>query len=213
VKYLFIFLLTFLLGILGVIGYGILRKSPGKPIANIIQNATKPTFSIENAPSESIKGLVTQMNGNVFWESRTATEASQIKSAITLQQGEEVQTGENGNVDIQFPKEVSIRIEPKTQIDFVQTLPINFVASIASGSAEFKKLSNVPVTIRTYHLLTKVDGAMSVNVDETKEIIRIKVISGSITTAFNDRNLDSHVANFNSPREIIFNDLTRRFEL
>ena len=114
-KSIFYFLCFFFIGVLGVITYGILQKNPGKPVTSIIQTVTKPNFDIAVAPSESIRGNIKQMTGDVFWQSRTATESSQIpfdwfdsahhKSAQGhgLQQGEEIQTKENGNLTIEFP--------------------------------------------------------------------------------------------------------------
>lgn len=213
----FLFIVFLLVGILAIIGYTLFRKSPGKPINNIIQTVTKPSFSIENAPSEAIKGTVTRMSGQVFWEARTATEAAEVNNLVNLQQGEQIQTGETGSMDIVFPNAIQIKAEPKTQIDFVQTLPVNFVASIASGSAEFKKVSTIPVTIRALHLLVKVNstqeaGDLSIGIDEEKGLVNLNIISGSITVAFNDLNLVSKEVNFTSGQRVTFNDLTRSFE-
>ncbi len=212
-KKVLLFIIFFLLGVLVVIGYTLFRRSPGKPIDNILQTVAKPQFSVENAPSETIKGNITQMTGKIMRESRAATESSEIKTPVILQQGEQIRTGEDGNLSVEFGKAASIKIEPKTQIDFVQTLPVSFVVSIASGSAQFKKLSNIPVSVRSYHLLIKQEiGEMAVSLDLDRGLTNIKLLSGSIVAAYNDINLTSHVDNFNAPQEISFNDSTRMFE-
>ena len=196
-----------MIGVLGVIIYGILQKNPGKPVASIIQTVTKPNFDIAIAPSESIRGSIKQMTGEVFWQSRTATESSQINSLISLQQGEEIQTKENGNLTMEFPNVTNMVIAPKTQIDFVQTLPTEFVMSIASGSANFKKLNETPVSIRSYHLLVRQNsGEIGINVDTEKGFTNLNIISGSVTVAYNDLNLDSHVTDFTAPKKVSFND-------
>src|SRR5258708_40366052 len=89
-----IFVFFVLIGIISVIFYKLLAKSPGKQITNIIQNVVKPTYSVENAPSESMHGTITKMSGNIKWESRVATEAAAITTSPVLQQGEEINTGE-----------------------------------------------------------------------------------------------------------------------
>ena len=214
-KYLFVFLLTFLLGILGVVSYGILKKSPGKPIQNIIQTVTKPEFTIDKAPSESVNGNILSITGNVNWEDRTATESSPITSpSPTIQQGEEIDTLDTGQVSVEFPNAINITVAPKTQIDFVQTLPASFVASIASGSAEFKKLGSTPVSVRALHLLLKQNnGDTIVSVDNDNSLINLNILAGSIIAAYNDTNLVSHEMEFNAPQQIVFNDLTRTFGL
>ena len=213
-KHFFIFALFFLVGVLGIITYGILQKNPGKPVTSIIQTVAKPNFDIAVAPSESIRGSIKQMTGDVFWQSRTATESSQIPFDFAqghgLQQGEEIQTKENGNLTIEFPNVTNVVIAPKTQIDFVQTLPTEFVMSIASGSANFKKLSETPVGIRSYHLLVRQNsGEIGINVDTEKGFTNLNIISGSVTVAYNDLNLDSHVVDFQAGKKVSFNDGTR----
>ncbi len=213
VKYLFIFIITFLIGILGITGFIFTQKSPAKPITNIIQTVAKPDFSIANSPSESIRGSVKQMSGDVFWQSRVATNSSQINSLIFLQQGEEIQTKDNGNLVLEFPNIINMTVSPKTQIDFVQTLPQEFVISIASGSADIKKLSDTPVSIRSYHLLIRQNtGDLSLNVDIEKGITSLNVISGSVTASYNDLDLTSHVIDFTGGQKANFNDATRSFE-
>lgn len=213
-NFVFLFILFILLGVLIVTGYGIVRKNPRRPIANIIETATKPSYTIENAPSETIKGNIIQMTGNVNWESRTATKSSPITNpAPIIQQGEEIDTQDNGQVSLDFPGAVSMTIAPKTQIDFVQTLPANFVFSIASGSAEFKTLSTIPVTVRAFHLLVKQNnGDVGVAIDEVNGLIDLNIMSGSVTAAYNDLNLNSHEVNFVSGQKASFNEALRRFE-
>jgi len=212
-KKILLFLLFFGIGILGVMGYKLVKKSPGKPIENILQTVTKPVFSVKDAPSEAVKGTILQMTGEVRWESREATEAAQITSPVIVQQGERIQTGENGNLSIEFPKASLISISPKTQIDFIQTLPINFVVDIASGSASFKKLTDYPVSMRALHLLVdQKSGEVSVGVDEENGVVNVNIISGAIMVAFNDVNLVSQVVGFEAPQRISFNDSSRSFE-
>lgn len=209
-----VFIFFVLIGILGVIGYKLMTKSPGKQITNIIQNVVRPNYSIETAPSESIRGTIIKMDGEVKWESRVATEAAIITSPRELQQGEEIDTGDSGNVAMEFPGAADITMSPKTQIDFVQTLPASFVISEASGSADIKKMGSVPVSIRVLHLLVKQnDGELSIGVDNHNSLINLNIISGSITIAFNDLNLVSKEMNFVSGQRITFSDLTRSFSL
>lgn len=217
-KFAFLFLTAFLVGILTVIVYGLITKNPNKPvkdeISSIIQTVTKHPFSVEEAPSESIRGTITQMSGVVQLESRVATQSSIISSPKEIQQGEEIQTQVNGNVNIEFPNMASLKVSPQTQIDFIQTLPANFVVSLASGSAEFTKLSNIPVTVRAMHLLIKQNvGVLAVGVDQTNGLVNLTIILGSATVAFNDTSLNSHVLDFHSGQKVIFNDLTRQFSI
>ena len=212
-KYFVLFIIFLVIGFTSVLGYRLFTTRTSEPITNIINNITQPGFSVEEAPSQSIRGSIKEMSGEVNWVSRTATEGAKITSLQALQQGEEIQTGENGTFLAEFPNESTIRIQPKTQIDFVQTLPIDFVTSIASGSATFTKLSDIPVSIRAMHLLIRQNsGEISVGIDSDNSLVSVNVVSGSIRVAFNDLNLNSQVIDFSAGKKIIFNDTTRRIE-
>lgn len=212
-KFVVIFIITLIIGFSGVFTYHYLTYHPNKTIPDLVQSIQKQVFSIDNPPSESLKGEITEMTGNVEWEARTATQASELKIGTLIQQGEFVQTNETGNVSLQFGNAVNVKMDPKTEVNFVQTLPQSFVASIASGSAEFIKTSDSKVSVRSYHLLIRQnDGQMSVGVDTDNGLTNINLIDGSITVAFNDKELNSKVMNYSAPQRITFNDATRSFE-
>lgn len=213
VKYLVLFVVFFVIGFSAILGYRLVTTRTNEPITNIINNIAKPGFSIKDAPSDSVRGTIKEMSGDIGWVSRIATEAAKITSPQTLQQGEEIQTGETGTLVAEFPNESSIKILPKTQVDFVQTLPVDFVASIASGSATFTKLSDGPVSIRAMHLLIRQNsGEVNIGVDTDNSLVNINILSGSIRVAYNDLNLNSQVVDFSSGKRITFNDTTRRVE-
>lgn len=207
-----IFISTLIVGFSGIFAYHYLTYHPDKGIPDLVQTIQKQVFSIDNPPSESLKGEITQMSGNVEWEPRTATQASELKIGTLIQQGEFVQTNETGSVSLQFGSVVNVKMDPETQVSFVQTLPQSFVMSIASGSAEFIKTTGSQVSVRSYHLLIRQnDGQMSVGVDTDNGLTNINLISGSITVAYNDKELNSKVVEFNTPQRITFNDGLRSF--
>ena len=197
-----------------MVGYGIVKKSPGKPISNIIQTVTKPSYTIENAPSDSISGTITALNGNVDFQSRIATEAATISIPYpAIEQGEMLQTEENATTAVTFRDTAAIQIDPKTEIDFVQTLPINFVLSQASGSALIKKTGSVPISIRALHLLVKQNsGELGIGVDTDNGLVNLNIVTGSVTVAYNDTELVSHEFDLASGKRFTFNDLTRTFD-
>lgn len=209
-KFVFLFLFSFLVGVLIFVVYGIVRKNPGKSINNIVQTIARPDFSIYNAPSDSVKGTIKSLQGDVFWEPRAATDSAQIYSPISLQQGEGIGTGADGHLEIEFPAQVNIKLENNSRIDFIQTLPTEFVASVASGSAEFIRLGNTPISLDIAHLLVRINsGETDITIDQNKGIVNLNIINGSITTGYNDTGLTSHVNDFNAGQKVMFNDLTR----
>lgn len=212
-SFFFLFLVFFLIGVLITAGYGLIATRTDSPIKNIINIPALSGFSIENAPSQSIRGNILSMSGEVRWQSRVATEAAEITSSVILQQGEQIATGETGQVKIEFPGACLINIGSGAQIDFVQSLPVDLVMLQASGSANFVKTGDVPVTVRALHVLIKQNaGEMGVGVDQDNSLVNINIIRGSITVAFNDLQNVTKVLNFEANRRVSFNDLTRSFE-
>jgi len=105
----------------------------------------KTLFSIENAPSQTLSGKIASMSGSVAWQLRTADYATLINSPVKL-----------NNKEKQFPlmkteKRLSIfpqsehDVFPNTQVNFIQTLPANFVIEQKQGISTYTKNGNIPV--------------------------------------------------------------------
>lgn len=168
-------------------------------------------FSLENAPSQSFKGKIISMSGEVNWQSRVATESSRLTTNIELQQGESITIGPSGNIKVQFGNGAEISLLPKTKVDIIQTLPDDMVFNQASGSAVYKKLSNYPLSIRALHLLVETENTVTISIDNN--IIVLKSDSGNSKVAFNNLNNESQIVTIPERSEYIFNDDTRQGDL
>src|SRR3989344_3525327 len=90
-KYPALLILVFLISYAAAFGYNKFNKE--KYIVqslNVAVTGSPKTslFSLENAPSESLKGKIEKMSGDIFWFGRVATEPARISSPIDVQQGE-----------------------------------------------------------------------------------------------------------------------------
>lgn len=166
-------------------------------------------FSLEKAPSDSLIGKITKMNGDIFWQSRVATDSAKLGSPINIQQGENLITKEKSNTSVLFDKNLEVNIGEKSEVDFVQTLPANIVLVQGAGVVEYKKLDGVPVSIRTLHLLIENGGDINVSLDDKKPIITLEVVSGSATFSYNDTDNITSVTTISAGKKLIFNDDTR----
>ncbi len=189
---------------LGVCAVSVFAFSKNNTANNIISPLSATRFSLSEAPTESLRGSVT-FSGNVSWESRTATQPSQLKKSRSIQQGEMLLAMEGGNALVNFPNLVNINIFPKTEIDFIQTLPDNMVFTEASGSAAFENTGQTPIAVKSLSLLTYVDhGKINITLDNTNDIVTIDVVSGSAKVAFNDLNYVSHVLSLSQGDTYVF---------
>lgn len=211
-KYLLLFLV-----ILAVVGGGVyLYKIKNKESAVIISPLAKDdapktsAFSIENAPTESLRGKIATMSGEINWQGRIATEASKISSPMTIQQGEKLITKDVSTLSLVFADACSVEFSPDTEIEVVQTLPQNIVFSQANGTAEYIKTGSFPISVRAISLLVESDGDMTVSIDPEKPIITLDLKSGKATAAYNDLKYVSHEVTLIAGQTFTFNDGTRK---
>lgn len=188
------------------------KKSTPTPVVMITPMATAsgPNFSLENAPSESLRGQITAMTGNIDWQGRIATEAARITSPISVQQGENLITEAGASMSLSFPNVCDVNISQKTEVDVIQTLPADLVFSQNSGSAEYVKTGDSPVSVRTLNLLTEVGEDSIITINPKKPIISLSVKSGSATVAYNDLKYNSHEVTIIAGHTYTFNSGTRR---
>lgn len=168
-------------------------------------------FSIINAPSETIRGRIATLSGEVKWQDRVATQASEIVNPQAVQQGEELSTGDNGNLEVEISTAVKLKVLPKSRISFIQTLPQNVVLSQNQGKIEYQKTGFIPISVRIDKLLLQIEkGEITVSIDETKPVTTIKVLTGLITLAYNDSQNVSNVKQLKEGKQFIFNNTTRQ---
>jgi len=167
-------------------------------------------FSLEDAPSESLRGQITEMKGNVDWQGRTATEAAALSAPITIQQGENLITEAGGSLTLVFQNAATINFSEKTEIDVIQTLPADMVFSQVSGVAGYSKTGSYPVDIRTSALLTELTGNATVSRNPVKPVVTVSVKSGSAVVAYNDLKYISHEVIVNAGKTFTFNYGTRK---
>jgi hypothetical protein len=167
-------------------------------------------FSLENAPSESLRGQITEMKGSVDWQGRTATEAAKISTPIAIQQGENLITEAGGSLTLVFQNACSINFSEKTEVDIIQTLPADMVFSQVSGAAEYSKTGSYPIDIRTSTLLTELSGDATISRNPQKPVVTVFVKSGSAVAAYNDLKYISHEVTINAGQTYTFNYGTRK---
>lgn len=212
VKKILFFLTAFVVGLGAVFIYYQVVSFPSLNIqiptlSSVLQNSF---FSLVKAPSKSLVGNITSLSGDVEWQSRIATDSAKIFTPIQVQQGEEMSTGVDGSANISFPGFAEINLYPQSKILFAQTLPANIVILQPKGAVEYKKIGDVPITVRAMHLLIDAGGNFKVSIDDKNPLIEVAVETGYVTIAYNDANNLSRISKISSGKIILFNDKTRK---
>ncbi len=168
------------------------------------------SFSVEQAPANSLQGTILSWSGQILWQSRIATQASLLTSTIPLHQGESIETKENGMISFAFSPIASVSAEPKTSLELIQTVPTSMVVEQLFGTASYIVSDGQKLSVRALHtLLEQSGGKMSVSVVPDTQIVMIKLYSGQATVAFNDINTVSTVVSLKAGETFVFHDDTR----
>jgi len=171
--------------------------------------SSESNFSLEKAPSTSLHGDITLLTGDVEWQSRIATEASQITQKQQIQQGESIETGKTGNVSLAFPN-MLFELSTDTMLNIIQTLPTSIVLEQPTGKIKYQTTSSTPLSIRTSRILIESrKGSFSVAIDEDDGTVTISVEDGLVTTAYNDTDNFSTVEKIEADQVLTFDPSTR----
>ena len=207
------FFLFFTIGITSTILYfGKISLGDQKRFENIISPTVTPilTFSLDEAPSKSLVGVVFPVTGNVGIITRTATEAAKIDAKTEIKQGESIVVGTDSTAKLEFSGMLRADIDTDTQLDLIQTLPANIVISQNTGKVTYVKTSEIPLTVRIFRLIVDfTQASIEIEVDAKLNTTRVSILEGDATLAYN--NLSGVVVKkqLASGEVFLFSNLTR----
>lgn len=212
---LLLFLFFVVIGITIALVYLRVQKPDTSVLYHSTESQSTPTavinFSLENSPTSAMRGTVTELKGDVLWKSRAATESAALFPATKIQQGEEVETKEDGNLTIEFSDGQSIQILPKSGLNIIQTLPDNLVFQQTDGTAIYKNTSGLPLAVRGLGLVTQfINGEAKITVNNKTAVVIVEVTKGSLATAYNDSRYETSVANITQGKKLTFNNAKKR---
>lgn len=189
-----LFIICFLIGVGIMYGYSQTKTKTIPQIPVIEKQTPIPTFSIESPPSESLKGSIASRSGELLWESRVATQPSELKDTIQIQQGERLITKGKSSVTLHFDHVGSLVFSENADVSFIQTLPIDFVVQQNKGTVQYTINGNTPVSIRIRNaLITKLSGVIQIAMKDEESIISISTIQGTAQIGFNNLDYVSQV--------------------
>lgn len=209
-----LFIIFFIIGVAGGVGFKLWRNNKPTNTIKSVAKQQEPQLDLKQAPKESIRGVIESMTGEIKWQSRIATEASNLTKPVPIQQGETLQSEDDGKISIAYENSGSFTLSPNSKIEIIQTLPVNFVFDQKKGTITYEGNQKTPFSIRSFHLITKInEGTIEINVDDIKHIIEINVINGSATLGYNNLDYESKVIMLEKDQKFIFDDDNRVGEI
>ncbi len=215
--YTILFLLPFILVTIGILIYFKITQSlkntkvdlPRLPAISINDLVKYSRFSLEKAPTQSLVGNITNLEGTILFESRLATESAKIIKPQEIQQGEELATLGDGKLTLDFKDVAQINMAENSDLSVVQTLPSNLVFRQKLGSVEYKKLGQIPLSVRVGHLLIDTNATTNVSFTADSPITTVTQINGIALIAYNDLENNSNVINLLAGQTLTFNEAKR----
>lgn len=212
-KYLFIFLIFLFIGIGITFGFSVWKKEK----AVVLTKITPPQenrFSIEPAPKQTLTGLVATMSGQILWQSRIATQPAERKDLKQIKQAELLVTGKESSASVIFKDAVTINLFSESEIEFVQTLPVNFVFRQNKGKINYVKKGSIPLSVRSLHLLmTFTDGEYFLNTDSENHTMELTVKKGLVKAAYNNLQFETQTIEIKEGEKFVFEDDSRTGEI
>jgi hypothetical protein len=210
-------LLFFAIGFFGLLLINQWRQNDKIKAAQIaIPVVTKKIpFSLDDAPSQSLKGSIDALSGDTTYISRTATEPASLASDHVVQQGEVFETGDSGSIRLSLSDQTQALLASNTSLSLVQSLPENIVFEQSSGSVTYAKTSTDPLSVTSLHLVTllKDSGSMRVTIGSDLGIVTVRVIKGSASVAYNSLDAVANKTEVSEDQSYSFNDSLRTGEL
>ncbi len=217
-KKLILFIICFAFGILIILNYFIWQpiKEPPSPKETKTTQVEKldPKELIDNPPKNSIKGELTTLDGEVKWQSRAATESAAITELQPIQQGELIETGEDGTVEVSFENAITASLSEKSSLDFPQTLPDKFMFIQRSGEVLYTNSKDFALSVRSHALISLLkNGSMKITIAEDEPVITVQNTEGIVEIAYNDSDLVSHIVTLESGETFSFDTEERTGEI
>lgn len=212
-----IFIICLAFGILAILNYFIwqpVEETPAPKTESIVkETALDPKALLNNPPKDSIKGELTSLNGELKWQSRAASKSAEITQLQPLQQGELIETGDNGTAAITFDT-TTVELSPKSSLEFPQTLPGKFMFVQRSGEVLYENSERAALSVRVRALIALLTtGSMNISILEDEPTITIENIKGTVEVAYNNSNLESHVFTLKPGDVFSFNTEEREGEV
>lgn len=211
-KYINLFLLFLILGIGLVVGNYIWKHEKSAVTSKIFP--TEKQFSIDPPPSQARVGEIVSMSGEILWQSRVATESARIQKVQKLQQAELLATGKDGSASATFASAVDFQMGEAAEVEFLQTLPLNFVFRQNKGNILYEKTGDTPLSVKSLHLLTAVTkGKISINTDSEKHFIYLEIIEGAAKIAYNDIDYNTKTLELSKGDKLTYDDDKREIDI
>jgi hypothetical protein len=200
-----------LLLLFAIIGFGIatilLNVQQQQTKQLVAKQASENTFSLAKAPSESLQGKIASFSGSVQWQSRVATQPATLKQPQTIQQGEELFTGKDGNIVVELSNGLRMSLLPNSHVNFIQTLPTSIVIKQDKGKVTYNNDVKSNLSVTSLSLLTSLpQGTMTLNVNSDQDTILNLLTSGVAQEAYNDTNNNTQVTNLTAGKTFSFDD-------
>ena len=207
-----IFVLCFLIGAGGIIGYHYLtvKIRSGKPFVPFTTTFTSLP------PQQSIGATLTVLNGIITEYSRNSTEAASISDSTRLVQGDSIESDATSSAQLVFDNNLYLEMGPSANLQFIDTIPSELLLWQQDGQIEYSSTASAtPITIRSLSLLTTIASSSATITVNAPKPRQITILSGlaPIKVAYQDKDANTHVVDLPPTTRAIYTHSTRLLTL
>lgn len=174
---------------------------------NVSATGTPPVSKEQNKinpPSLALTGNLNIITNNVEKLARFKEDWEKVATSGAILQEEKIKTDETGKAEIEFPDQLNIAVNPKSEIYLVNLLPEAFLIEQFKGIVEYdiKK----PISIKSIDTLSLFEpGKAVLQIDPESGFIYMDIASGSAKLSFIDNDNQTQVYDIEKGDRVIYN--------
>lgn len=159
-------------------------------------------------PSESQKGTLSEVQGDVLHYPRVAKDWQQARNGEVINQGETIWTKEIGSATVTYPNFATINLKSGSELGIVRTLQNTFLVNQASGSATFAKQDPQRVlAIRISNTLIELlAGTVETDINQETGIITLTQTEGNSKFGIVDQDNETQIYTLKANQVATIND-------
>lgn len=173
------------------------------PAATITPMVDSKIFQFD-PPSQALVGTLNITSRTVEKYARFADDWEEIASPSSILQDEKIQTDKSGNAEVEFTNQLSLSINPDSEIYFANLLPDSFLVEQSKGEVTYTV--EKPISIKSVDTLTSFgQGKLILEIDPDNGFIYLNIASGSGKFSFIDNDNQTQVYEIEKGDRVTYN--------
>lgn len=202
----------------GVVYWQLYRKPPQhNPLPSASVQTSEPFFFSLKPPSRALTAHAVSWSGGVKKNTRTDPTMLPVQEgpALTLIEGEALQTDASGSAVVSFNQHLRLTISPNSEVTLSNTQPAGFLLRQGKGTVTYEQLQDRhSSSIRVLNTLVVLpSGSATLSVDSANHTVEITDSTKPLQFAFIDQDNETQVFTLAPSQTAIIDDSSRLVDI